>query len=171
MTDTVFCSPQFLRQLTQLEKAGGKATRAVKQAELITQKLNRDEHNSLFLRNKQTNSGENRLKNIEKYDLGAGYRLVCRRHSKGLSLEFIGTHDKTDLWINHNRIAGKSGTESAGEKTKFTHSLASEFNTTNTVSDKNRESDLYEENLMMRIDDKLLHQIFCGFSCSAEQKS
>lgn len=170
MTDTVFCSPQFLRQLSQLEKAGGKATRAVKQAELITQQLNRDEHNSLFLRNKQTNSGENRLKNIEKYDLGAGYRLVCRRHSKGLSLEFIGTHDKTDLWINHNRIAGTSGTKPAGEQTNFTNSLVREFDTTDTASDRNSESDLYEENLKMRIDDKLLHQIFCGFSYSAQQK-
>ena len=52
---------------------------------------------------KRTSHGESRLSNIEKYDLGDGYRLVVqlidpeKNHRVCL---FVGTHDETEAWLN-----------------------------------------------------------------------
>ena len=168
MFETVSCSSQFLKQVSQLEKAGGKALNAIKQAEQIIHHLKLKKTDPHFLRNKQTNSGENRLENIEKYDLGAGYRLVCRRNSGEISIEFIGTHDKTDQWINHHRIARSNRTAARTETTEFMISVSNKTDTEGGFSDTLDEVDLYEEKLKNRLDDKLLQQIFCGITCRTE---
>lgn len=55
---------------------------------------------------KRTKHGENRILNIEKYDLGDGYRLVVelvdsdKRHR---IFRFVGTHDETETWLTTHR--------------------------------------------------------------------
>lgn len=133
------------------------------QAERIYHTLRQGDDLADFLKIKQTRNGENRLKNIEKYDLGAGYRLICRKAGRQVSLEFIGTHDKSDVWINHHRRAG-------GQPSRHVHRWSVE-----PLCDSDRcrigpmcyqeaKVDTYEEDLLNRIDDQTLRHIFSGLA-------
>ena len=163
MDITVSCSPQFTKQLSLLEKAGGKGALAAKQAERIAGRLAETASQSQFLRNKQTKSGEKRLKNIEKYDLGSGYRLICRREGDTLLLEFVGTHDKSDHWLNRARTAAGTSSENRFDFAVNPDLASQETSATTACPSNPDDEDSYETQLMRKIDDKTLRRIFCGF--------
>lgn len=55
---------------------------------------------------KRTNHGETRLANIEKYDLGDGYRLVIQLVdglNKTRAFLFAGNHDDTEDWLDSHK--------------------------------------------------------------------
>lgn len=168
MDITISCSPQFVKQLSQLEKAGGKGALAAKQAERIAASLAETAAHSPFLRTKQTKGGEKRFKNIEKYDLGAGYRLICKREGSTLSLEFVGTHDKSDNWLSRTRNAGTA------PDNRFDFVMGAEMEDTDTsvtaTTPCRKEDDSYETQLMQKIDEKTLRRIFRGFFESPHQE-
>ena len=170
MEITISCSPQFTKQLSLLEKAGGKAALAAKQAERIAARLTAPAATSLFLRSKQTKSGEKRLKNIEKYDLGSGYRLICRKEGSKLLLEFIGTHDKSDNWLSRNRLTQAAATENRYDlQLQTEHDDLSEFRA-DSAEISSEEDDIYETQLMRKIDEKTLRRIFCSFYDQPQDK-
>ena len=51
---------------------------------------------------RRTSHGESRLPDVEKYDLGDGYRLVVQlidNEKKHRVFLFVGTHDETETWL------------------------------------------------------------------------
>jgi hypothetical protein len=65
---------------------------------------------------KHTSHGESRLPDVEKFDLGDGYRLVTQRlrgaeGSTHYVFLFVGSHDEMEAWLNGHRnykyVAGK----------------------------------------------------------------
>jgi superfamily I DNA/RNA helicase len=54
----------------------------------------------------RTNHGETRLPNIEKFDLGDGYRLVVQLIDgvkKSRAFLYVGCHDDTETWLDSHR--------------------------------------------------------------------
>lgn len=86
-----------------MRRAGGAALLAAERAGGIIERLaGRD--GSLKEIGKVTRNGEARIKKCVKFDLGGGYRLVCRKEGGRLVLVYAGTHDGCDRWINNNRV-------------------------------------------------------------------
>ena len=55
---------------------------------------------------KRTNHGESRLENIEKYDLGTGYRLVVQLvdgKNNVRAFLFAGDHDDCEQWLESHK--------------------------------------------------------------------
>ncbi len=103
MIRSLHFSRSFDRQLDLLSRSGKKAELAVAQCEKVIALLRCAGPLSDDLLIKRTKNGEYRLKNCTKYDLGGGYRLVTVREDDRLYLLFIGTHDETNLWIEHQK--------------------------------------------------------------------
>src|SRR5262249_15535499 len=54
----------------------------------------------------RTHHGENRIPDVEKYDLPGDYRLVVQRVNgvdPGRVFLFVGSHDETEQWLEHHR--------------------------------------------------------------------
>lgn len=54
----------------------------------------------------RTKNGETRLKDVEKYDLGSGYRLVVQlveEESNVRAFLYAGDHDDTQLWLDSHK--------------------------------------------------------------------
>lgn len=54
----------------------------------------------------RTKHGENRLPNVEKYDLSDGYRLIVQLvdgAKKTRAFLFAGSHDDADRWLDHHK--------------------------------------------------------------------
>ncbi|MEW6258387.1 MAG: hypothetical protein AB1547_00610 [Thermodesulfobacteriota bacterium] len=96
--------PLFEKQLDTLRKGNRKAQIAAREADEIIARLIQERRIPDCL-HEATKSGEQRLKNCLKYDLGCGYRLITLRQEDCLHIAFIGTHDECDRWlINKKRL-------------------------------------------------------------------
>ncbi|MFY9942051.1 MAG: hypothetical protein WAK57_07745 [Desulfobacterales bacterium] len=97
-------NPKFDKRLEGLHKEGKKAANAARKAREI---IDRMVHLGGRLSPEQfgglTHYGEARIANCLKYDLGAGYRMVCISSEPHLFLMAIGTHDECHRWIENNR--------------------------------------------------------------------
>ena len=116
------------------------------------------------LRCKRTKYGELRLQNCRKYDLGGGYRLLCLRNGNHLIFVYAGTHDECHLWLEaHRGISLDAGIfmESLIPLTVpqgYEDPEGTEFLLVSP------EPDQYEEELLARLDEKTLNDIFRGLS-------
>ena len=103
MIQFVHRDPKFDKRLESLPKEGKKAANAARKArEIIARMVHRrglspEQFGGL------THYGEARIANCLKYDLGAGYRMVCISSEPHLFLMAIGTHDECHRWIENNR--------------------------------------------------------------------
>jgi len=61
---------------------------------------------------------DTRVKNAWKYDLGAGYRLICIRTKQIIYVMYAGDHESCDAWLNNN--SKKQPRISETEMTAFT---------------------------------------------------
>ncbi len=52
-----------------------------------------------------------RVKNSWKYDLGAGYRLICIRTKQIIYIMHLGDHESCDAWLNNNSKKQPQNTE------------------------------------------------------------
>lgn len=96
--------PLFEKQLEALRKGNRKAQIAAREADEIIARLIQERRIPDCL-HEATKSGEQRLKNCLKYDLGCGYRLITLREEDCLHIAFIGTHDECDRWlVNKKRL-------------------------------------------------------------------
>jgi hypothetical protein len=149
---------KFENYLNILREKGGTALSAAKKAEDIIQRLLiKGKENSLKV-GRLTKKGELRIKCGIKYDLGSGYRLVCARNGDRLILLYIGSHDECDRWLENNKGL-QFEIDDNGDNMLATPDIQStEYNSLLTIDPV----DEYEEQLMRRIDDKVLRNIFCG---------
>lgn len=145
-------------------KADKKGILAAQQAEAIIDEVR---HNGgdipLTVSLKRTKHGERRAQNCEKYDLGGGYRLITLLDGACLYIAFVGTHDEVDLWFKKQRGIGLNSSlglvEIVPPKDRETENRQEEA----AFSKINPEEDMYERELLNRVDDATLRHVFSGF--------
>ena len=148
----------FRKSLETLSRGDKTASLAASRAEEIIERLASGDCQAIEIVSRRTKHGELRINGCRKYDLGAGYRLVCVKQEGYLVATYVGSHDDCNRWIENNRgfelevlslgdgLFGSEGRESrdSGES-----------------GDEIREPD-YDDILMAKIDQKILRQVFCG---------
>lgn len=150
---------RFAKRLAFMVKAGKSERIAAERAEQIIAALQTDPlHEEAEC--KRTHFGELRLNNCRKYDLSFGYRLIALKRESRLIFVYIGSHDDCQRWIENNR---EYQDEIESEPVPLTVTDNSQQNT-DTPDDIQLDSDEYEEQLMARIDEQLLREIFTGLS-------
>lgn len=145
-------------------KSDKKGVLAAKQAKAIIDEMR---HNGgdipLTVSLKRTKHGERRAHNCEKYDLGGGYRLITLRDGACLYVAFVGSHDECDLWFKLQRDMGfpkgSAHVEIVPPKERGVEVSQEET----LLSQANPEEDMYESELLKRVDDATLRRVFSGF--------
>jgi superfamily I DNA/RNA helicase len=98
----VITTKQFNQFLRDLQKKGKKG----KDAMMKTRASQAEAASNGEITLKRTNHGESRLENVEKYDLGDGYRLVVQVVDPANNVRaflFVGDHDDSDRWLENHR--------------------------------------------------------------------
>lgn len=156
---------RFCKQLQGMYKAGKNERNIARRAKKILLDLQADPlHEETECR--RTHYGENRLKDCRKYDLSCGFRLVGLKRDRRLIFTCIGSHDDCQHWIeNHRKNPEKiesipvpeSGSEDSQEP----------------VPQGWAESDIdeYEEQVMAKIDEQMLSEIFAGLYKNSKPNS
>lgn len=147
-------------QIEGLNRTGKKGKIAAAACLEILEEIRKDGLSGKFLFSKRTKKGEARVDKCIKYDLGNGYRLItilCKDH---LFIPFAGTHDKADLWLEHNRLDNIYKKKLyVIEKIVYEKQKCKNVYETSSVTSFDDE---YEEGLLNRIDDDTLRQVFKG---------
>ena len=157
MSLNLYSTSRFEKQLLALEKSDKRGALAIRQVKEIVANLMKNE--ALALKTKKTKKGELRLKNCRKYDLGSGYRLICLKQDDFLFLLYVGSHDECDRWLNRQRggsfpVRVEGALPVGGEKEN------SESLPRRQVLEP--EDDEYEEQLLRKLDDRMLRLVFSG---------
>ncbi len=158
-TRPVYATARFEKQLLYLERTSRIGLLAVQRARDIISLLVLGDLQEQEIQSKRTKKGELRLKNCLKYDLGSGYRLICLRHDNDLYLLYVGSHDDCDRWLNRQRggrLQIPAENLTSVEIEAETPSLQADS------GEKTQETDEYEDELVNRLDDKILRRIFSG---------
>lgn len=159
----LLCSRTFDKQLKAMRRSGRKGEWAAMQCEVLLDNIRGRGILADEVYCKRTKNGEYRISNCVKYDLGNGYRLVTVRNGSYLFIPFAGTHDETDQWLDRRKhYEFRSGNPAYRKETisaKGYHGNSCRPKN----EDKNEElDDPYEEQIMTRVDEDMLRQIFMG---------
>ncbi len=113
---------------------------------------------------KRTKNGEYRLKNCVKYDLGHGHRLVTVKVGHNLFITYIGCHDQTDRWIETHRYDCfcEDDSQYLSEIIDTDETFMTEQFSGSLPLDSALESDEYEQQLIDKIDEAVLKNVFSG---------
>lgn len=98
----VITTKQFNQFLRDLQKKGKKGKDAIMKTRAAQAEAASNGEISL----KRTNHGESRLENIEKYDLGDGYRLVVQVVDPAQRVRaflVVGDHEDADRWLENHK--------------------------------------------------------------------
>lgn len=144
---------RFAKQLSALAKAGKNERDAAGRAQDILARLQHDPQDSAA-ENKRTRHGELRVANCRKYDLSCGIRLIAIRRNTRLIFVFIGSHDQSRIWLNNNRHVLE---ELDSEPVPHFHWHPKDPAPQSGID---HHYDEYEEELMARIDQAMLREIF-----------
>ena len=100
MIAQVHIHPKVEKRLAQLKKKENAPSIAAKRAETIIQTLvNGVQLNQVGNLSK---SKDARIKDLYKFNLGSGYRLICIKKKYNIYILFIGSHDHCDTWLDKN---------------------------------------------------------------------
>lgn len=158
-TRSVYATARFEKQLLYLERTSKTGLLAVQRARNIISRLVQGDLQGQEIQSKRTKNGELRLKNCLKYDLGSGYRLICLKQENDLYLLYVGSHDDCDRWLNRQRgdkLYIHTDTLTSVEVDREIQSVQADS------EDQVLEPDEYEEELLNKLDDKILRRIFSG---------
>lgn len=163
MAAIIYDPVQFAKKIEKLEKSGGKARFAAKEAQEIIQELAGMDHLSPKLSSKLTQNGDARLDNCCKFQLVSGYRLVVIRKEGWFVMLFLGTHDETDNWIKNN--TGVSFDCLRGEVVPAVKLIKNESVENACVEDDIPPS-IYDLDIPLDevLDHQTIDEIFCGIS-------
>lgn len=162
MIRSIHCSRLLERQLAALRKAGKKGEIAANQFERILTCLKYSGPKSEGIYIKRTKNGEYRLKNCVKYDLGCGYRVITVRIGDRLYVPFLGVHDAANQWLERHGQDGFLPQESFYLQAIFVSHEQCIGDPEQDISQLREEDDLYEEQLLARLDESLLKDVFQG---------
>ena len=101
MITQVHIHPKVEKTLEQLQKKENAPLIAAHRAQTIIQGLIkgiRSTRSGHFSKSKDA-----RIKNLCKYNLGSGYRLICIKKKYNIYVLFVGSHDQCDTWIDKHR--------------------------------------------------------------------
>ena len=163
MTHHVLIARTLEKKLLALRQAGKRGRLAVTQCESLLYQMSREGALAEEVYRKRTKNGENRISNCVKYDLGNGYRLVTIKDGQNIFVPFVGGHDETDLWLEHHRYD-----EYLADNPAFVHEDICISYQPKIKKQKNIDQeehaivDLYEEQLLARMDETLLKTVFQG---------
>jgi len=148
----------FRRSLETLARGDKTASMAASRAEEVIEKLASGDYQAIEIVSRRTKHGELRISGCRKYNLGAGYRLVCVKQEGYLVATYVGSHDDCNRWIENNR----------GFELELPSLSDSLLVSENCESNRRRDSENeehepdYDDILMAKIDQKILRQVFCG---------
>lgn len=152
------------RYIERLRMSGRQGTLVASQYLQIIECIRQAKWRSNLITSKRTKSGEYRLKNCVKYDLGHGHRLVTVKDGQHLFITFVGSHDQTDRWIETHRYDSFCEddwlycTEIIGtDETKTTDQLSESLSPRTSL-----ELEDYEQQLLNKIDEAVLKVVFSG---------
>ena len=98
------------KTLEQMKKKEKVPSIAAKRAETIIQSLMRGRR--LTRAGRLTQTKDARIKNLYKFNLGSGYRLICIKEKSSIYVLFIGSHDHCDTWLDKHSKKRPHKTES-----------------------------------------------------------
>ena len=163
VTHHVLVARTLCKRLQTLRRAGKLGERAATQCERLLDQMKREGLMAEEVYMKRTKNGEYRVRNCIKYDLGDGYRLVTIKGGQNLFVPFVGRHDETDLWLKHHKYDGCHADDlTYMEWDISTDRLPKIEEPENTDSEELIILDPYEEQLLARMDERLLKSIFHG---------
>lgn len=172
MISSLYIATSIACKLDNMAKSGKKGALATHQYQLITALLKAGEFSSLTLKSKRTKHGEMRLQNCIKYDLGSGYRLITIKKGSHIFIPLIGNHDEVDHWLEKKRFLPQEWEViNCDESTVEATCNAPDSNKEYRVSSMDSEEDLYENQLLEKIDQSLLREIFCGLCHRTQQEA
>ncbi|MDA3969754.1 MAG: hypothetical protein PF442_00220 [Desulfobulbaceae bacterium] len=146
---------RFSKQLQAMYMAGKDERNIARRAERIIVGLQADPlHEETECR--RTHYGEHRLMDCRKYDLSCGFRLVGLKRGRRLIFTCIASHDDCQRWIINNR---KHQVEI--ESTLFPGCCSKNHQGILPLKSESN-IDEYEEQLMAKIDEQMLREIFAG---------
>jgi hypothetical protein len=152
----------FDRALECLRGKGGRGLLAAQKAdELIDGVLCRNREATRW-QFRFTRWGECRIKHCMKYDLGCGYRLVFIRQGTSIALLYIGSHDDCYRWISRNTGLVYEFDNTSQEMRTDGDALRKGASSSDGACSDSPVEDEYELNLMNRLNDKALREIFSG---------
>lgn len=160
MLSTIYIATQILTKTKQLQRSTAKGKQALSHYETLVKLMCNNAFDNVELLSKRTKYGEFRIQNCVKYDLGAGYRLITIKNKDRLFIQFIGTHDEADSWLNTNKGFIPCLSKRCYPR-QYTIDPRPE-EATPPPSAAEQQADEYEERLLNTLDDKILQQIFCG---------
>ena len=98
MAELIRIHPKLERRLNALERQGNTPAVAATRARQIIGALIQGEGATgpglMRARN------DRRVKNSLKFNLGQGFRLICIKNKKDITVMFVGDHDSCDAWLN-----------------------------------------------------------------------
>lgn len=147
---------QFDKLLLFLEQAGGNAAIAAGNVHGVIERLLSRQEIGAEVFKKSTKHGELRIRSCRKFDLGNGYRLICLRKGNHIILLYVGTHDECDRWLDNNR-----GLEVALDPA-FSRGEQREIAEHEGEPTEDTAGGDYDDELMQKIDDRILREIFSG---------
>ncbi len=115
-----------------------------------------------------TKYGEKRIRNCRKYDLGCGFRLIILHRGLKLLVQFLGTHDECQRWLEKNSrlkevVTGKGALFRISQKDRLPRS------TDKIVPDDVEQN--AEDEMPLKLNDRDLRRVFCGLVESAGKRS
>lgn len=159
MSRFVLVHREFERRLHMLRRSGGVSGKIAEKADQMVGSLGVVSDPGKRLPVRLTRHGEARIRNCLKFDLGNGYRILSVREGSTFYILFIGTHEECDNWLKRN-----TGYRPDRElETRCRARLVEKHDPNPGLEHGLDERDLYEEQIMSRIDDMILRKIFHGF--------
>nr|WP_320013977.1 type II toxin-antitoxin system RelE/ParE family toxin [uncultured Desulfobacter sp.] len=157
MADKVHFHPKFKKQLTAMKSQTNAPSIAADRAGKIIEAMIKgrtSQASGLFRARSDT-----RVKNSWKYDLGAGYRLICIRTKQNIYVMHIGDHESCDTWLKNNSKKQPQKTEI--KMTTFTIRENSKPFDFKTVRSPERNPD-FDDQYLRPIPQEYLRKVFCG---------
>ena len=163
MIHHIYQTPYLDRQLDKLRKSDKKGKRVARQIDTIIDILSSCSDPCQELKHKQTRYGELRLSNCRKYDLGSGYRLITVWDEGCVIFAFAGSHDECHLWLEKQKDTVSNALSLKASCTLITaRCCRPRHDEHSPQADTVFETDLYEEDLLQRLDDKTMRYISRG---------
>lgn len=105
-------------------------------------------------------SKDARIKNLFKYNLGKGYRLITIKEEKQIFVLFIGDHDQCDRWLDAN--SKKSPHRRPIPMKVYPVTATATEKLKKTLQDQRVTMNQEEMDMMASVSQKELRRIFCG---------
>ncbi|MBU0972374.1 MAG: hypothetical protein KKC20_17115 [Proteobacteria bacterium] len=145
--------PKLERQLAVLERKGTTRSIAAQRARQIIEALIQgDSPASAGLLKRKI---DKRVKNCLKFDLGAGFRLICISEGKIIYVLFVGDHDSANNWLDNYRKKKPHKTELEMN----TYSVDTQCARSGTPAPM---EDMFEDPGFPRVTQEELRQVFKG---------